>query len=260
MQDRGLLYGDGCFTTIRVTASGVPFYAAHKRRMQVAAERLAIPFDDHRFDALLAARRAQEGVLRITLTRGLGGRGYRLPEDGEPCWHTTWRSPPRLPASWLDNGLVLTLCDVRLAHQPVLAGIKHLNRLEQVLARQQVDERHADEGLMLDRDSRVIELTAMNLFARFGDRLRTPDLGLCGVAGVMREHVLTTLAPAAAVPVDIGTLTLSELRLADEVFACNSVIGIVPVTRLGVWRWPMGTLGIGWHQEVNKLWQSGEAC
>lgn len=239
--DRGLAYGDGLFETLRLTSSAAPWRDRHCARMAAGAQRLGIPFDAQRFqsaiDELLAAR--QPGVGKLILTRGVGGRGYTPPAQVSPGW-IVQRFPfsPR-PRSVYLEGMTIGLCDVRLSHAPHLAGIKHLNRLDQVLAAQQVAGAGWDEGLMLDYRDRPLELTSMNLFARFADVLWTPALDGAGVAGIARDWCLAQAWPLS-LAVSHDELTLSRLRDADEVFACNSVAGFVPVRKLGEWQWSPG--------------------
>lgn len=239
--DRGLAYGDGLFETLRLTSSAAPWRDRHAARMAAGAQRLGIPFDARRFqsavDELLATR--QPGVGKLILTRGVGGRGYAPPTQVSPGW-IVQRFPfnPRPPSLYLE-GMTIGVCDVRLSHAPHLAGIKHLNRLDQVLAAQQVASAGWDEGLMLDYRDRPLELTSMNLFARFADVLWTPALTGAGVAGIARDWCLAQ-ASSLSLVVSHDDVTLSRLRDADEVFACNSVAGFLPVRKLGEWQWSPG--------------------
>src|SRR5690606_33467170 len=143
----------------------------------------------------------------------------------------------------------------RLAAQPRLAGLKHLNRLEQVLARQEVQAAGWDEGLMLDAQGRPAEFTSMNLFARFGTQLWTPPLRDAGAAGVARAEILALLAPAEGLQTTTEVRGLSQLRQADEVFACNSVAGILPVRKLALWRWPVGPATLALQARLAQIIQ-----
>lgn len=256
--DRGLAYGDGCFETLRIAHGTAPLATRHLARLQTGAQRLGIEVDALRIPETLTRALADgppHGVLKLVLTRGSGGAGYRLPLKPLPRLLIRRTALPQPCQRVRDQGLALHLCDIRLATQPALAGIKHLNRLEQVLARAEVDRAGADEGLLLDQTGRPVELTAMNLFVRFADQLWTPPLEDCGVAGVMRGYLLDTLIPREALSVRVGHLPLSRLREADEVFACNSVAGVLPVRKLGLWQWPVGGLTRRLQQSVDELWQ-----
>lgn len=263
--DRGLAYGDGCFETIRVARSRAPLLDRHLDRLARGAERLAItlPKESLRVKLEKALADTGDGVIKIILTRGSGGRGYRVPEPQQPRLILQTLPLPAIDEHCRSAGLSLHLCHLRLASQPVLAGMKHLNRLEQVLARQETDRAGLDEGLLLDNQGCPVELTSMNLFARFADTLWTPPLTDCGVAGVMRDYLLDSLLPGrldsllpdGRLQLQIGHRPLAALRQADEIFACNSVAGILPVRKLGLWQWPVGNTTIALQQSVDELWQ-----
>lgn len=241
LTDRGLAYGDGLFETLRLAPGAAPLAERHAARMAAGAARLGIPFDADRFwqavDSLLAP--AEEGVGKIILTRGSGGRGYAPPANPQPTWLLQRFPLQRRDPAWYTEGMELGVCVQRLSSNPALAGIKHLNRLEQVLAAGEVATHGWDDGVLLDVDGQPLELTSMNLFARFGSRLWTPDLSRAGVAGVARQWCLEQAA-ALGLETDHRPLRLSVLRDADEVFACNSVAGCLPVRKLAAWQWRAG--------------------
>jgi 4-amino-4-deoxychorismate lyase len=225
--DRGLAYGDGLFSTLRVHAGQPVWEDAHLARLQHGAARLGIVAPDAAWlraevDALLAGQGA--GVLKLVLTRGAGGRGYRAGDDLAP---TLVLSRHPLPDA-APGPLALRWCQLRMALQPALAGIKHLNRLEQVLARAEWQDEAIHEGLLLDVAGRVACATAANVFARIDGRWLTPRVHECGVAGVARGWVLAN-APEAAE----ATLWPADLEGAEALFLCNAVRGILPVGRLG---------------------------
>tara|TARA_R110002073_G_scaffold2938_4_gene19275 strand:+ start:37857 stop:38693 length:837 start_codon:yes stop_codon:yes gene_type:complete len=265
--DRGLAYGDGVFETLRLSASGAPLRALHKERMRQGAARLSIPFDGETFDRYLdalieekvegangasSAAAQQSGVAKIILTRGSGGRGYAAPAAMSPRWITQRFPFVSRPARQRDDGLALGLCREPVADLPSLAGLKHLNRLDQVLAQQQVSAAGWDEGMLLDQRGRPLELTSMNLFFRFANELFTPDLRSAGVAGVARAWCLQH-ASSHGVTCRQQNVSLSRLREADEVFACNSVAGILPVRKLALWQWPVGKLARSLQREFDAL-------
>jgi len=235
--DRGFAYGDGLFETMRAHRGMVPWWDAHWARMTAGAERLRITLPDpvqvaREAAALLAG---DDGVLKLVVSRGDGGRGYGPPAASTPTWVLS-RHP--LPASAPAAGLELRWCAVRLAVQPALAGIKHCNRLEQVLARAEwlhlpPAERDAHEGLMRSGDGDVVCATAANVFVLHGSRWRTPLVDRCGVAGICRQWVL------GALEVEQSVLGAAEVDTADAVFLCNAVRGILPVARLGTRQWPL---------------------
>lgn len=258
--DRGLAYGDGCFETLRVENGRAPLAAYHLERMSAGARRLGIPFDTRlwwrRLEAVIAGAPAERGVAKLILTRGSGGRGYLPPETPDPRLLTQWHPLTLPPASWRERGIELGLAATRLAEQPQLAGIKHLNRLEQVMARREAARQGWQEALMLDAAGRPLELSSMNLFLLSDGVMKTPPIATSGVAGVMRGRILQELAPALGLPVRECRLTLSGLRGADEVFACNSVVGVLPVRKLGLWTWPPGDVTRRLGEAVESLFQS----
>ncbi|MDE2178428.1 MAG: aminodeoxychorismate lyase [Xanthomonadaceae bacterium] len=227
--DRGLLYGDGLFETVLYVDGRAPLWSRHMMRLAVGCERLALPLPD---PALLAAEAARvidargRAVLRITLTRGMGARGYAPPERVQATRIVAAFAAPGIAAHWYAAGIRLRFCDTRLALQPRLAGIKHLNRLEQVLARAEWNDPAIAEGLMLDTEGRVIAATAANLFAVIDGRLCTPRLDRCGVAGVARAEVMAQL-PTAERDLDPAVLVRSS-----EIFLTSAVRGVLPVTTL----------------------------
>jgi 4-amino-4-deoxychorismate lyase len=225
--DRGLAYGDGLFETMRAHAGGVPWWARHWQRLQAGADRLALRLPDasrvqEEVASLLAAQ-GGHGVVRLVVTRGGGGRGYAPATDAVPTWILSHHAVPATPAS----GLVVRWCDTRWALQPLLAGIKHCNRLEQVLARAECAADGTDEGLVVDMDDRVVSATSANLLVLQGDAWSTPPVDRCGVAGTCRGWLLDSrLATERA-------LSRSDVESADALALCNAVRGILPVARLG---------------------------
>ncbi len=254
--DRGLAYGDGLFETLRITEPGhVPLADAHRRRMVAGARRLGIPFDEQAWWRAITALGDQgPGVGKLLLTRGSGGRGYAPPDRPEPRLLQRHSSLPVRPARHSESGLITGLAPARLGDQPELAGLKHANRLEQVLARREADRQGRDEALMLDAAGRPQCLTSMNLFAVSDGVIFTPPVDRAGVAGVMRAWILEAGAQQAGVPVRVQRLTLERLRTADEIFASNAVAGVLPVARLGVWSWPRGPVTSALMERAQELW------
>lgn len=243
-QDRGLLYGDGLFETMAVHDARVPQWPRHLARLRSGCERLGIAMPDADLLAVEAAglcQDAQHAVLKLVVTRGAGGRGYR-PDATVAATRVLQLHPyPAWPAAHARNGVAVRICRLRLACNPLLAGIKHLNRLEQVLARAEWDDPALAEGLMLDVDGRLIEGTMSNVFLVRAGRLLTPAVTRCGVAGVTRERILE-LAAAAGLAAEVRDIAPEELEQADEVLLCNSLIGIWPVTRVESLDYPVGDI------------------
>jgi 4-amino-4-deoxychorismate lyase len=228
--DRGLSYGDGLFETIRFVGDVAPLWTRHMQRLDEGCRRLSLPTPDASVlqrEARAVAQHMPQSVVRITLTRGTGARGYAPPSVPQVTRVVAAFDPPMFDQAIHDDGIVMRVCAIRLAEQPLLAGIKHLNRLEQVLARAEWNDPVVGEGLLRDMHDRVISATMANLFAVIDGVPTTPSLERCGVAGVARAEILATLPQ-----VHVGDITLDALRGANEVFLSSSVRGILPVRSL----------------------------
>ncbi len=243
VHDRGLAYGDGLFETIRVADGQAPLLDRHLQRLRDGCQRLAIPIDTDelrnelaRFFPVLG-----RGVAKLIVTRGTGQRGYAPPEPCQPQRLLLGSPLPAYPPQNALVGIRLFPCETRLAEQPRLAGIKHLNRLEQVLARAEWHDPAYAEGLMRDMSGRVVEGVFSNLFMVVDGELRTASLVRCGVAGVMRAEIMARAAQHGRTVVE-SDISYAELLQADEVFLCNSLYGIWPVTALAERVWPVGPL------------------
>jgi len=230
--DRGLLYGDGVFETMAIDNGRAASWPRHMARLQAGCARLGIPA----VDTVLLARETerllagtQQAVLKVIVTRGSGGRGYRVAEEVMPRRILQLHPWPDIPAVAREQGVAVRLCATRLCHNPVLAGIKHLNRLEQVMAAREWSDPLIREGLLLDTGDSVVEGTMSNLFIVSKGRLLTPDLRSCGVAGIMRSVVID-MARTLSLDVEIRRVDAAELPDAEELFLCNTLIGIWPVT------------------------------
>jgi 4-amino-4-deoxychorismate lyase len=229
--DRGLAYGDGLFESIRLVDAVAPLWPRHMRRLVESCARLRMPAPDTAqlwSEVVEVTRGMPHSVVRVTVTRGIGERGYTLPASPRPMRVVAAFAPPRVADSAYTQGIRMRVCDIRLAEQPLLAGMKHLNRLEQVLARAEWSDPEIAEGVLCDSHGRVISATMANLFAVVGGVLVTPALDRCGVAGIARAEVLATYPQT-----QIGELTLDALLGASEVFLSSSVRGILPVRSLG---------------------------
>lgn len=253
--DRGLAYGDGLFETIKVISGVALFLPEHLERLSRDCARLRVALDLNVLRAEIAQLLHEagdpdraEGVLKIIVTRGVGARGYQ-PLDNAAGQRLLQFFPQKFPPP-IRAAAQVRLCRQRLAEQPALAGMKHLNRLEQVLARAEWSDPQIAEGLMLDGQGRLIEGTASNLFLVKEQKIHTPRLSRCGVAGVMRRIVMERLAPGAVIEAD---LCLEDLYGAQEVFFTNSVIGIREVARIDCLRLPRGNVTIALQHSLQRL-------
>ncbi|WP_448106763.1 aminodeoxychorismate lyase [Pseudomonas azerbaijanoccidentalis] len=243
LKDRGLAYGDGLFETIAVRDGSPVLLNRHLSRLAEGCSRLRIATDHEliRNEVLAYAAALGDGVLKLILTRGDGLRGY-APDPAAQTRRILQGNPPAAyPAVHGERGIRLFPCATRLSSQPLLAGLKHLNRLEQVIARSEWQDADHAEGLMLDHAGRVIEGVFSNLFLVRDGVLVTADLKRCGVAGVMRAELLFQ-AESLGIPVQIADIPLEQLQWADEVFVCNSVYGVWPVHACAALSWPVGPL------------------
>ncbi len=233
--DRGLQYGDGLFETLAVVDRRVRLMPLHLARLTEGCRRLGMPAPP---PDLLAgelerlARGQARAVLKLLVTRGEGQRGYAPPLPAQPRRLLGRFAWPPWPRSHYTRGVAVRVCETPLGLNPALAGIKHLNRLEQVLARAEWRDGRWQEGLMLDGERRVVCGTMSNVFVVREGRLETPSVSRCGVAGVMRALVQreATRMGLASREVD---LDLDALAAADELFLTNAIIGIWPIRRLG---------------------------
>jgi 4-amino-4-deoxychorismate lyase len=233
IRDRGFQYGDGLFETLAVSQGKPVFWQRHMRRLQHGAERLGLtppPESLLRQEAEQLCMNHAHAVLKIIVTRGVSSRGYRPAADTSPTRVLSLSPWPDYPAAYSQQGVAVRFCRMTLARNRFLAGIKHLNRLEQVLARAEWQDDY-QEGLMQDTDGNVVEGTMSNIFAVSNGTLLTPDVSQCGVEGVMRGVVLECAA-AASLPCRVADIRRQDILDADEVFLTNSLIGLWPVRKL----------------------------
>lgn len=223
--DRGLAYGHGVFETMRLHGGDVPLLALHLERLAGGLSGLGIPAAATGIAGQLAdllPLMPAAGIVKLVVTAGVGPRGYRQ-TGAAPTVIVHWYPPPAASAE-----ARLQVCRYRLPANPRLAGIKHLNRLDQVVAAMEITEpdRH---GLLLDGADQVVETLGHNLFVLRDGRWSTPPLENCGVAGVMRRYLLETLLPAEGIAAEVAAIAAGDLGLAEEIFICNAVSGITPV-------------------------------
>lgn len=226
VDDRGLAYGDGLFETVLVRDGEPLLWKEHMARLARGCRVLGIPMPGTaELDGLPAQAGAGLKVLKLMLTRGSGGRGYLSPSPAEP--RLLWQFSSFAPQvrHW-EMGVRVRHCRLRLGIQPLLAGLKHLNRLENVLARSEWDDPDVAEGMLCDSQGHLIEATCMNLFWQRQGRLETPRLDGCGVAGTLRAALMERLP---IMEVSTGPEALAD---AEAVWLGNSVQGIWPVVRL----------------------------
>ncbi len=237
-EDRGLAYGDGVFRTLRLQGGRPVCWGRQYAKLQHDCNAIKIPCPS---ELLLSSELKQlaksggEGVVKITITRGATTRGYAVRGKPEPTRVLSVTPVFNYPAEYAKGGVRVHVCKLRLGHQPSLAGIKHLNRLENVLAASELQDPDVAEGLLCDITGNVISGTRSNLFMLRGHTLYTPDLSRCGIAGVQRDRVLDW-ASQHGVACKVADFSLAELEQADEIFLVNSVFGLWPVCELATYR------------------------
>jgi 4-amino-4-deoxychorismate lyase len=253
--DRGLAYGDGVFRTLLAKGGKPAAWERHYRKLAHDCAALGLPCPP---EPLLSAELARaldglaRGVVKIIVTRGSGPRGYAPPREGAPTRIVMSGPAPDYPAEFIRDGVEVHLCRMRLASQPRLAGIKHLNRLENVLARAEWSDARVPEGLLMDDEGHVVGGTHSNLFVVEESGLVTAPLARCGVAGVTRDRVIES---AAARGVACREEPISHARLlgAHAVLLVNSVIGVWGIRACAERRWSSGS----WASRVREWLDEG---
>lgn len=232
--DRGFLYGDGLFETIAIVNAAPVLWEEHLRRMATGAGVLGIPMPGA--DVWSADMRAALDpdcaceVLKLVLTRGIGGRGYARPLPQLPT-RIVYTAPwPSYPAEYWTRGIDAVTCRTAQLGGSTFATVKSLNRLNQVLARAELPD-DVQEGLLLDTEGIVREGTFTNIVWIHGGRAQTPRLTESGIPGVMRGAVVQRLN-RQGISSDAVDVTPGAIVEADECFVCNSLIGVWPVRSL----------------------------
>lgn len=246
VDDRAVQYGDGVFETIAIR-DGVPrLWDLHMERLRRGCDGLSLTMPaenllERDLDKALSRTTVNTAycTAKVILTAGGGQRGYRRPTPGDTNTLVGLFPARPLPPVVYRDGAVTRLTETRLSSQPKTAGLKTLNRLDQVLARAEWKDDTILDGLMQDGDGRLVCGTMSNVFVVRNNHIATPALKRCGVAGVMRRHIILGLGESA-IDCDESDLTIDDLEAADEVFICNSQIGAVPVKRCEDFTWPVG--------------------
>ncbi|ABE55335.1 aminodeoxychorismate lyase apoprotein [Shewanella denitrificans OS217] len=244
--DRAIAYGDGVFATMRSNGE-ILFLADHLARLQQSCARLG--FHWQASNTLMSeltqlAATYPKHCIKLIVSRGVGGRGYQAPISVSATEIVSVSEIPSFYGQWQQTGIRLALSDIRLGQQPRLAGIKHLNRLEQVLIKSQVLPQGMDDWLVLDSQDNVIESSVANLFGVKDGIIYTPALHQAGVSGVTREIIikaLLTLALPQGHTVVVSEFKQDFLMSCEHVFLSNSLFGVVDVTGIdnqGFAPWP----------------------
>ncbi|MCC2604128.1 aminodeoxychorismate lyase [Planctobacterium marinum] len=236
-ESRAASYGDGCFTTAAIELGEIELLEAHLLRLKSGSQKLRIPVTEQDLDSLRrqvseAVKSIHCGVVKIIISAGDGGRGYARDTVMQPrCYIKVMEGQPDY-SQWQKQGIELSVADNRLSKQPSLAGLKHLNRLEQSLLKLELNA--AQDMLVLDTDNKIVEVTAGNVFWKSHNRWFTPDLHFSGVEGVMRNHLIQYLHTNNQQVTHIRA-SLNALEQATDMLICNSLMRVVAVNclRLG---------------------------
>lgn len=234
LSDRGFNFGDGHFTTVKVIAGEALLLPLHIARLKHACAILAIDFEH--WDELEAtieyqASLKQQGILKATITRGAGGNGYGVAGCSPANWYLQFRPIPSHYQEWREAGVELTICAYQQTVTPHFAGLKTLNRLDQVLIKQELDKRNANDGLVCSTDGFVIETSMANVFWVKNNVVFTPSIHRSGVDGVMRTHIIELLK-GINIRVKEADYSINEVLTAQEVFITNAAMELVPVYRI----------------------------
>lgn len=241
--DRGLNYGDGTFTTMMINSqSGIFCFDEHLARLELSCKTLLIDVDLQlikqsvlsickRF--VLAENKDSLFILKVLITRGVGGRGYMPSETNSPnvIFSLTRHTKNSLLIPLESEQMEVSLASIKLAHQPKLAGLKHTNRLEQVLAKLELKSLRVQDLLLTCQDNCIIEATSSNLFLSKNGKWYTPRLNKCGVSGVMRNAFINFLESRGDMVEEID-VTVNQLANFDSLFTCNALNPMVPINKV----------------------------
>jgi 4-amino-4-deoxychorismate lyase len=260
VNDRGFMYGDGVFDTMRFTQHGPLLWERHMARLQEGLLRLGLPEADediltHEAHNVIQASGREEGALRIVVTTGAGERGYARPQQMTVTRVVSAYPFNRWPGITYNQGAQLVFCRMRLSCNSGLAGIKHMNRLEQVMARTEITNDNISEGIMLDDKGNIISGTMSNIFIIRNKELLTPDLSESGVKGVVRGLLLDR-AVEMGFFTGVRKLSMEDLENADECIITNSLIGICPVKNIDQYSFRVGPNGASLMNSFREYEQS----
>ncbi|MBE1301108.1 MAG: aminodeoxychorismate lyase [Alteromonadaceae bacterium] len=245
---RAANYGDGCFTTAQISDGKVELLSLHIQRLQHAANVLKYRIMQQDWDALVVqinevAGQTQQGILKVVLCAEDGGRGYARIAEHALAFVRGFQSED-IYALQRQKGVTLQLSNFKLSNSESLSGLKHLNRLDQVMAKTEPKDKQVFDLVLCDEQGMLVETTSANLFWSNGKSWFTPELTKCGVDGVMRNHLLRLLSASGTSVYEVAAVA-KVLKAAKAVFLCNSLMKVVPVTKL------IGQNG-EWEVEFNR--------
>jgi 4-amino-4-deoxychorismate lyase len=259
-QDRAFHYGDGVFETLRIHHGEIPNWKFHQQRLLKAQTQLKLPLDEflEYWPEFVKSHlsKIEAGCAKLIISRGISPRGYKIPDSVTINWWLKVSDLPEQSLSLKQTNKQLTVCQHPLSRQPVLAGLKHLNRLDQVMARAEWGNQEAfDDGIMLNLDGDVIECTMSNIFWLENNQVYTPDLNLEGVDGCVRRWLIQHLSVTSAPLKIIKSVKLQRLLSADAVFISNSLIGIQSVENIAGHKTPLSDVVKELTDEFNQQYR-----
>jgi len=244
---RATHYGDGVFRTMLRCQGRIDAYNQHLDRLVADAHAIGIDIARARLDPLLESIILPDtAILKMMVIRGGLSRGYAPQEDIEPHVLVFAHVPPRFPAAHWTLGIDAVTLETRLAAHAELAGIKHCNRLEQVMASRELRRQTAAEGFCLGPSDGYQCGTRSNLFWEEQGKLLTPRIDDCGVRGLTRDRIMARASVDGTPVQEVAAPDSATLLDADAVFVCNSVFGIWPVGRLDGQRMPPSQTAQHW--------------
>jgi 4-amino-4-deoxychorismate lyase len=230
IHERGLHYGDGLFETLLKLNTEIPLWSKHYNRLRKGCDKLSIPVPDDTWllEKIDAETEGQDSaVVKIIVTRGRGGRGLKLPQNNQASVFILSYLYAEIVGKALQ--LDVAMSHTRLPINPNLAGIKHLNRLDYVLATIELERIGGmGEAILCDTEGYIVEGIISNLFFCLDDEVYTPSLDYAGVEGIMRQQILEHLEKQG-IAVQTGRYFPAQLLQASECFLCNSVQGVRPI-------------------------------
>ena len=244
IEDRAVQYGDGVFETIAVKENLLEFWKEHYQRLSKGCKVLKIKCPSEVFlkkeiSKFLKKIKKKKFILKIIISRGIGGRGYNPPKKTKSTRILGAYNWPNYPERNFKKGIKMDICKTKLAMQPHLSEIKHLNRLEQIIARSEWQSKNISESIMLDFNDNVIEGTMSNIFGVKKNVFYTPVIKFSGIEGVMRNEILKLLKKNKE-KYKVKKIKFKEFLNFEEIFICNSIFGIWSVRQILKKKFPFG--------------------
>lgn len=237
IESRGLAYGDGLFTTAKVIKGKIEYLPQHIERLISGCEKLGITaplFSELASQLTSAAKNYTLAVLKVIIAASSGGRGYARSQNNKHDVIIMIHDYPTHYNDYAKTGMKVGLSQQQIGINPMLGGLKHLNRLEQVLLRQELSTSNVDDLLVTNINNYVIEATSANVFFFLNDKLYTPDVSQSGVNGIMRQAILTRYPDTI-----IKNITPNEITQAQAMFMCNCVMSVIPIAHYNGQTFPL---------------------